>query len=87
MTCRMMNLLECSSLLIRLKELRKDLAALGFLGLGPQYYDRGRLEVAEEWEDSVDVVNGFMALTVACARCHDHKLISAADYHAFEVSC
>lgn len=65
----------------------KDLAALGFLGLGPQYYDRGRLEVkAEEWEDSVDVVSrGFMALTVACARCHDHKYdpISAADYHAF----
>ena len=66
---------------------KKDLAALGFLGLGPQYYDRGRLEVkAEEWEDSVDVVSrGFMALTVACARCHDHKYdpISAADYHAF----
>ena len=55
--------------------------------MGPQYYDRGRLEVkAEEWEDSVDVVSrGFMALTVACARCHDHKYdpISAADYHAF----
>ena len=65
----------------------KDIVALGFLGLGPQYYDRGRLEVkAEEWEDSVDVVSrGFMALTVACARCHDHKYdpISAADYHAF----
>ena len=65
----------------------KDIVALGFLGLGPQYYDRSRLEVkAEEWEDSVDVVSrGFMALTVACARCHDHKYdpISAADYHAF----
>ena len=65
----------------------KDFAALGFLGLGPQYYNRGRLEVkAEEWEDSVDVVSrGFMALTVACARCHDHKYdpISTADYHAF----
>ena len=65
----------------------KDFAALGFLGLGPQYYNRGRLEVkAEEWEDNVDVVSrGFMALTVACARCHDHKYdpISTADYHAF----
>jgi hypothetical protein len=64
----------------------EDLVALGFLGLGPQYYDRGRLEVkAEEWEDSVDVVSrGFLALTVACARCHDHKYdpISVADYHA-----
>ena len=65
----------------------KDFAALGFLGLGPQYYNRGRLEVkAEEWEDNVDVVSrGFMALTVACARCHDHKYdpISTADYYAF----
>ena len=64
----------------------EDLVALGFLGLGPQYYDRGRLEVkAEEWEDSVDVVSrGFLALTVACARCHDHKYdpISVTDYHA-----
>lgn len=64
----------------------EDLVALGFLGLGPQYYNRGRLEVkAEEWEDNVDVVSrGFLALTVACARCHDHKYdpISVADYHA-----
>src|SRR6185436_17636636 len=33
----------------------KDLAALGFLGLGPKYYNRGRLDVmADEWEDRVD---------------------------------
>ena len=63
-----------------------DLAALGFLGLGPQYYNRGRLEVmAEEWEDAVDVVTrGFMALTVACARCHQHKYdpFTMRDYYA-----
>ncbi len=62
-----------------------DLAALGFLGLGPKYYNRGRLEVmADEWEDRVDTVTRtFLGLTVACARCHDHKFdpISRADYY------
>ncbi len=63
-----------------------DLAALGFLGLGPKYYNRGRLEViADEWEDRVDTVTrSFLGLTVACARCHDHKFdpIKQADYYA-----
>lgn len=61
-------------------------ASLGFLGLGPKYYDRGRLAVkAEEWEDRVDTVTrGLLGLTVACARCHDHKYdpIATADYYA-----
>jgi hypothetical protein len=61
------------------------LAALGFLGLGPKYYNRNRLEVmADEWEDRVDTVTRtFLGLTVACARCHDHKFdpISRADYY------
>ena len=63
-----------------------DLQALGFLGLGPQYYNRKRLDVmADEWEDRVDTVTrGFLALTVACARCHDHKYdpVEMADYYA-----
>ena len=63
-----------------------DLAALGFLGLGPKYYNRNRLEVmADEWEDRVDTVTRTMlGLTVSCARCHDHKFdpVTAADYHA-----
>ena len=62
-----------------------DLAALGFLGLGPKYYDRGKLAVmAEEWEDRVDVVGrGLLGLTLACARCHDHKFdpIRTEDYY------
>jgi hypothetical protein len=63
-----------------------DLAALGFLGLGPKYYDRGRLAVmADEWEDRVDTVTRTtLGLTVACARCHDHKFdpVTQEDYYA-----
>ena len=63
-----------------------DLAALGFLGLGPKYYNRGKIEVmADEWEDRVDTVSRtFLGLTVACARCHDHKFeaVTQSDYYA-----
>lgn len=64
----------------------QHMAALGFMGLGPKYYDRGRIEViAEEWEDRVDTfTRTTLGLTVACARCHDHKFepISMQDYYA-----
>jgi hypothetical protein len=60
--------------------------ALGFLGLGPKYYRRSSPEVmADEWEDRVDTVSrGLLGLTVACARCHDHKYdpIPTSDYYA-----
>lgn len=60
--------------------------ALGFIGVGPKYYRRGDLAVmADEWEDRVDVVGrGLLGLTVACARCHDHKYdpIETEDYYA-----
>ncbi len=63
-----------------------DLAALGLIGLGPKYYDRKRTEVqADEWEDRVDTVSRtFLGLTVACARCHDHKFdpVTQVDYYA-----
>src|SRR5688572_846459 len=39
----------------------EHLAALGFIGLGPKYYSRNRLEVmADEWEDRVDTVTRGM---------------------------
>jgi hypothetical protein len=64
----------------------EDLVALGFLGLGPKYYNRNRLDVmADEWEDRVDTVTRtFLGLTVACARCHDHKFepITREDYYS-----
>jgi cytochrome c553 len=70
----------------------EDYAALGFLGLSPVYHKEPKLSadviaqiVADEWDERVDAVTrGFLGLTVACARCHDHKFdpISAADYYA-----
>lgn len=63
-----------------------NLAALGLIGLGPKYYSRRSLQVmSDEWEDRVDVVGrGLLGLTVACARCHDHKFdpIGTEDYYA-----
>ena len=65
---------------------KEDLAALGFLGLGHKLYARSRLDVqTEEWSEQVDTVSQtFLGLTVACARCHDHKFdpITARDYYA-----
>ena len=65
----------------------RHLPALGFLGLGPWYYDNGAVEImrADERHDRVDAVSrGFLGLTVGCARCHDHKYdpIPTRDYYA-----
>ena len=61
-------------------------SALGFIGLGPKYYRRNAPEVmADEWENHVDTVGrGLLGLTVACARCHDHKYdpIPTTDYYS-----
>ena len=69
-----------------------ELAALGFLGLSPTYFKGPKQTkevmaavVADEWEERIDVVSRtLLGLTVACARCHDHKFdpITTADYYA-----
>jgi hypothetical protein len=69
-----------------------ELAALGFIGIAPVYHKELNLSaevigtiVADEWDERVDTITrGFLGLTVACARCHDHKFdpISTADYYA-----
>ena len=73
--------------LVDAKDRYKTLPATGFLGLGPWYYDNGSNEVtrADERHDRVDAVTrGFLGMTVACARCHDHKYdpIPQTDYYA-----
>jgi hypothetical protein len=69
-----------------------DRAALGFLGLSPNYWKELLLDkdvikgvVADEWEERIHTLSGaLLGLTVACARCHDHKFdpISTSDYYA-----
>ncbi|HUE71158.1 MAG TPA: DUF1549 and DUF1553 domain-containing protein, partial [Pirellulaceae bacterium] len=57
------------------------LAAMGYLTLG-RMFDSNLHDV---YDDRIDTVTrGMMGLTVACARCHDHKYdaISQADYYA-----
>jgi hypothetical protein len=57
------------------------LAAMGFLTLGRRFTGVTR----EIIDDRIDVVTrGTMGLTVACARCHDHKYdpIPTRDYYS-----
>ena len=70
----------------------KNTSALGFVGLSPTYWKELKLSqdvikmvVAEEWEERIDALGRtFLGLTLACARCHDHKFdpISQHDYYA-----
>ena len=57
------------------------LAAMGYLTLG-RMFDSNLHDV---YDDRIDTVaRGMLGLTVACARCHDHKYdaITQADYYA-----
>jgi mono/diheme cytochrome c family protein len=61
------------------------LAALGFFACGPVYY--GDRTKHDQYADRIDTLTrGFLGLTVACARCHDHKFdpIPTTDYYALE---
>jgi mono/diheme cytochrome c family protein len=57
------------------------LAALGFVTLGDRF-DGNENEIINDRIDTT--TKAFLALTVACARCHDHKFdpIPTADYYS-----
>jgi hypothetical protein len=60
---------------------RRSLAAMGFLTLGRRFLN----SQPDIIDDRIDVVfRGTQGLTVACARCHDHKFdpIPTADYYS-----
>ena len=60
---------------------KRDLAGLGFLTTGERFLNK-RHEIIN---DQIDVTTqGFLAITVACSRCHDHKFdpIPTADYYS-----
>ncbi len=58
-----------------------ELPALGFLTLGRRFLNNKHDII----DDRLDVVSrGLMGMTLACARCHDHKYdpVSQADYYS-----
>jgi hypothetical protein len=70
-----------------LDERRRNLVASNFLVLGNtnlEEQDKGqlRMDVVDEQIDAIG--KGFLAQTIACARCHDHKFdpIPTKDYYA-----
>ena len=67
------------------KDREKLMAGLGFFGIGPRFQVVEPIKAkAEECNDRVDTLTrGFLGLTVACARCHDHKYdpITVKDYY------
>lgn len=66
--------------LLGLSEDAPELAALGFLSIGPH-----RRNSDNAIDDHIDVTTrGLMGLSVACARCHDHKFepVPTADYYS-----
>jgi hypothetical protein len=68
--------------LLHSPEEKEHLAALGFFALGPVYY--GDPKKLDQYDDRIDTLcRGILGLTVACARCHDHKFdpISQKDYY------
>lgn len=59
---------------------KSRLAGLGFLTVGRKFNDRNN-----DIDDQIDVVGrGLLGITVACARCHDHKYdaVPTEDYYS-----
>jgi len=71
---------------------RDDLRALGYVGAAPIYHHDLRLSgdvigtfLTDDWDERIDAVSrGVLGLSVACARCHDHKFdpVTQKDYYA-----
>ena len=67
---------------------KANLAALGFLTVGERFNS-----IDDIVNDRIDVIGrGMLGLTLACARCHDHKFdpVTMADYYALRgilISC
>ena len=71
---------------------RDDYRALGYLGVAQVYHKEPRLSqevlytfATDDWDERVDAVGrGLLGMTIACARCHDHKFdpIKQSDYYA-----
>ena len=71
---------------------RDDMRALGYVGAAPIYHHDLRLSgdvigtfLTDDWDERIDAVSrGVLGLSVACARCHDHKFdpVTQKDYYA-----
>ena len=71
---------------------REDMRALGYVGAAPIYHHDLRLSgevigtfLTDDWDERIDAVSrGVLGVSMACARCHDHKFdpISQKDYYA-----
>lgn len=66
---------------------RRGIIATGFISLGPRLIaEQDKVKMLYDFiDEQIDVTSrAFLGLTIACARCHDHKFdpILTADYYA-----
>lgn len=66
---------------------RDQIVGTGMLALGSMNLQEGDYEqhILDQVDDQIDVVSrAFLGITIACARCHDHKTepVSQRDYYA-----